>query len=149
MRVVIQRVKSSSVTIDGKIVGEIKRGLNVLFAFTQGDTEDDLEYTKEKILNLRIFEDEDGKMNKSLLDINGELLLISQFTLYGDCAKGRRPNFMKALSKDQAVMLNDKFIELFRGEVRKVKSGQFGAYMDVKIENDGPVTLIIDSKKTS
>lgn len=149
MKVVIQRVKSSSVTVNGKIIGEIKRGLNVLFAFTQGDSDEDLEYMKEKILNLRIFEDENGKMNKSLLDINGELLLISQFTLYGDCSKGRRPNFMRALSKDEAKMLYDKFIRLLRGEVKKVKSGQFGADMNVKIENDGPVTLIIDSKKTS
>lgn len=148
MRAVIQRVKSSSVEVNGNIIGKIGVGLNVLLGITQEDTEEDLRYIKDKIINLRIFEDENLKMNKSLLDINGQLLIISQFTLYGDCRKGRRPNFMKALSSNEAKNLYDKFLAMCRDEVAVVEAGEFGAYMNVQIENDGPVTLLIDSKKT-
>lgn len=148
MRAVIQRVKSSSVEVSGNIIGKIDAGLNVLLGITQEDTEEDLRYIKDKIINLRIFEDENLKMNKSLLDINGQLLIISQFTLYGDCRKGRRPNFMKALSSNEAKNLYDKFLAMCRDEVAVVEAGEFGAYMNVQIENDGPVTLLIDSKKT-
>lgn len=148
MRAVIQRVKSSSVEVNGNIIGKIGVGLNVLLGITQEDTEEDLRYIKDKIINLRIFEDENLKMNKSLLDINGQLLIISQFTLYGDCRKGRRPNFMKALSSNEAKNLYDKFLAMCRDEVAVVEAGKFGAYMNVQIENDGPVTLLIDSKKT-
>jgi D-tyrosyl-tRNA(Tyr) deacylase len=148
LRAVIQRVKSSSVEVSGNIIGKIDAGLNVLLGITQEDTEEDLRYIKDKIINLRIFEDEDLKMNKSLLDVNGQLLIISQFTLYGDCRKGRRPNFMKALSSNEAKNLYDKFLAMCRDEVAVVEAGEFGAYMNVQIENDGPVTLLIDSKKT-
>lgn len=148
LRAVIQRVKSSSVEVSGNIIGKIDAGLNVLLGITQEDTEEDLRYIKDKIINLRIFEDENLKMNKSLLDINGQLLIISQFTLYGDCRKGRRPNFMKALSSNEAKNLYDKFLAMCREEVAVVEAGEFGAYMNVQIENDGPVTLLIDSKKT-
>ncbi|WP_138206318.1 D-aminoacyl-tRNA deacylase [Haloimpatiens lingqiaonensis] len=147
MRAVVQRVKSSSVEVEGKIVGSIGMGLNVLLGVEQQDTTEDLIYLKDKILNLRIFEDENGKMNKSLLDVNGELIIVSQFTLLGDCRKGRRPNYMKALSGEDAEKFYKEFIKLCKEEVTKVQCGVFGADMKVSIENDGPVTLLIDSKK--
>lgn len=148
MRAVVQRVKSSYVKVDNKIIGQINKGLNVLLGISKEDTEEDVKYLKDKILNLRIFEDEQGKLNKSLLDINGELLIVSQFTLYGDCRKGRRPNFMQALSGNEAIKLYNEFINQCKKEVNKVETGSFGADMDVMIENDGPVTLLIESKKT-
>ena len=147
LRAVVQRVKSSSVEVNGNIIGKINKGLNVLLGITLDDTEEDLKYIKDKIINLRIFEDENSKMNKSLKDINGELLLISQFTLLGDCRRGRRPSFVKALSGDKAKILYDQFIKLCRDEVLNVQCGEFGADMNVKIENDGPVTILLDSKK--
>lgn len=147
MRAVVQRVKHSSVEVEGNIVGEINTGLNVLLGIEKDDTFEDIKYLKDKILNLRIFEDENKKMNKSLLDINGELIIVSQFTLLGDCRKGRRPNFMNALSGKEAEMFYNKFIQSCKEEVHKVECGIFGADMKVSIENDGPVTLLIDTKK--
>lgn len=147
MRAVIQRVNFSSVEVDGKIVGKIEKGLNVLLGITKDDSEEDIKYLRDKIVNLRIFEDETDKMNKSLKDVGGELLIISQFTLYGDCRKGRRPNFMSALNGEEAEKLYDEFVNQCKEEVEKVETGIFGANMKVSIENDGPVTIIIDSKK--
>lgn len=147
MRAVLQRVKSSWVKVDGKTVGKINKGINVLLGISKDDTIEDLIYLKDKIVNLRIFEDDEGKLNRSLLDVEGDLLIVSQFTLYGDCRKGRRPSFIEALSGESAVVLYNRFIEECSKLVHNVQSGQFGADMDVMIDNDGPVTLIIDSKK--
>ncbi|ERI90357.1 D-tyrosyl-tRNA(Tyr) deacylase [Clostridiales bacterium oral taxon 876 str. F0540] len=147
MRVVVQRVGSSKVIVDNNIVGSIQKGLNVLLGIEKNDTVEDVSYLKDKILNLRIFEDENGKMNKSLLEVNGELLVVSQFTLYGDCRKGRRPNFMEALSGKEAESLYNEFVNQCSQVLGKVETGIFGADMKVLIENDGPVTLLIDSKK--
>jgi D-aminoacyl-tRNA deacylase len=148
LRAVVQRVNSSSVTVDNKIEGSISKGLNVLLGICKEDTDVDAKYLCEKILNLRIFEDADGKLNKSLLEVGGELLVVSQFTLYGDCRKGRRPNFMEALSGDKSEELYELFISECKQILGKVETGVFGADMKVLIENDGPVTLLIDSKKT-
>lgn len=147
MRVVVQRVNSSKVTVEGEIVGSINKGLNLLIGISKEDTEEDLLYLKDKILNLRIFEDENDKMNLSLLDVKGEILAISQFTLYGDCRKGRRPNFMEAEGGERARTLYERFVELLRESNLKVETGEFGAHMIVDIQNDGPVTLMLDSKK--
>lgn len=147
MRVVVQRVNSSKVTVEDEIVGSINKGLNLLIGISKEDTEEDLLYLKDKILNLRIFEDENDKMNLSLLDIKGEILAISQFTLYGDCRKGRRPNFMEAEGGERARTLYERFVELLRESNLKVETGEFGAHMIVDIQNDGPVTLMLDSKK--
>jgi len=147
LRVVVQRVTSSKVTVENNVIGSINKGLNLLIGFSKEDTIDDLVYMKDKILNLRIFEDENEKMNKSVLDIKGEILAISQFTLYGDCRKGRRPNFMDAMSGEAAVGLFDNFVNMLCQSGLKIETGKFGAYMKVDIENDGPVTLLIDSKK--
>lgn len=147
MRVVVQRVNSSKVTVEDEIVGSINKGLNLLIGISKEDTEEDLLYLKDKILNLRIFEDENDKMNLSLLDIKGEILAISQFTLYGDCRKGRRPNFMEAEGGERAKTLYKRFVELLRESNLKVETGKFGAHMIVDIQNDGPVTLMLDSKK--
>ena len=148
MRAVVQRVKKSSVKVDGKIVGEIQKGFNVLIGISKEDTLDDVKFLKDKILNLRVFEDENDKMNLSLLDVKGELLLISQFTLYGDCRKGRRPNFMNALGGEDAETLYNEFVKSFENEDVKIATGVFGEDMEVEIINDGPVTLLLDSKKT-
>lgn len=147
MRAVIQKVNFSSVEVDGKVVGKIEKGFNVLLGITKDDSEEDIKYLRDKIVNLRIFEDETGKMNKSLKDVNGELLVISQFTLYGDCRRGRRPNFMNALNGEEAEKLYNEFVVQCKEEIDRVETGVFGAYMKVSIENDGPVTIIIDSKK--
>jgi len=146
MRAVVQRVKSSKVEVSGKVVSEIGFGLNVLLGICEGDTEDDIKFLKDKILNLRIF-DEDGKMNMSLLDVKGELLVVSQFTLYGDCRKGRRPNFMRALGGQQSEKLYLEFIKQCNDVLGEVKTGIFGEDMQVYIQNDGPVTLLLESKK--
>lgn len=147
MRAVVQRVTSSKVVVDDKIIGEIGKGLNILIGISKEDTEEDLLYLRDKIINLRIFEDENDKMNLSLLDVKGEILAISQFTLYGDCRKGRRPNFMEAEGGDKAKALYERFIELLKEKNIRVETGEFGAHMKVDIQNDGPVTLILDSKK--
>ena len=147
MRAVVQRVSSSKVTVDGEVTGEINKGLLVLLGVTHEDTSKDVDYIIDKVLNLRIFEDENEKMNLSLKDVNGELLVVSQFTLYGDCRKGRRPNFMEAEGGESARTLYERFVELLRESNLKVETGKFGAHMIVDIQNDGPVTLMLDSKK--
>ena len=147
MRAVVQRVKNSSVEVDGKLIGKIDKGLNVLLGISEEDKEEDIKYLVDKIVNLRIFEDEQGKMNKSLLDVEGELIVISQFTLYGDCRKGRRPNFMKALGGNEAEVVYNKFVDECRNFIEDVQTGEFGADMKVTIINDGPVTLLLESKK--
>lgn len=147
MRAVIQRVLQGSVTVDGTVVGEIKEGLVVLLGIGKEDDEKDLEYMIDKIIGLRIFQDENDKMNLSLLDVKGELLIISQFTLYGDARKGRRPNFMNALGGDDAKIFYDKFIEMMKETGLKIETGIFGAHMQVDIKNDGPVTILLDSSK--
>ena len=147
MRAVVQRVTYSNVKVDGSIVGEINKGFNVLIGISKEDTEEDMKYIKDKIINLRIFSDENDKMNLSLLDIQGELLLISQFTLYGDARKGRRPNFMNALGGEEAKSFYDKFVEIMKETGLKVETGIFGADMKVDIKNDGPVTILLDSSK--
>ncbi|HDK7175130.1 TPA: D-tyrosyl-tRNA(Tyr) deacylase [Clostridium botulinum] len=148
MRAVVQRVISSKVEVDGKVIGSIGKGLNVLLGISREDTEEDIKYLKEKIINLRIFEDENEKLNKSLLDIGGDIIIVSQFTLYGDCRKGRRPSFVEALGGEEAYTLYNKFVESIKKEVNNVATGEFGADMKVYIENDGPVTILLDSKKT-
>ncbi|MDU2489513.1 MAG: D-aminoacyl-tRNA deacylase [Clostridium celatum] len=147
MRAVVQRVTYSSVEVEGVIVGEINKGFNVLLGISKDDTEEDMKYIKDKIINLRVFSDENDKMNLSLLDIKGELLLISQFTLYGDARKGRRPNFMNALGGEEAKKFYDKFIEMMKETGLKIETGIFGADMKVDIKNDGPVTILLDSSK--
>ena len=148
MRAVVQRVSKASVKVDGNITGKIGKGLLVFLAVCDEDTNEDLVYLADKIMGLRIFEDENEKMNLSLKDVGGELLVVSQFTLYGDCRKGRRPNFMQAQSGEQANKLYEEFIELIKTSNLKVESGEFGADMKVQINNDGPVTILLDSKKT-
>lgn len=146
MRAVIQRVKKSSVSVDNKVIGEIGTGLLVLLGVAQGDTADDADYLADKIANLRIFEDENGKMNKSLIETQGEMLVVSQFTLCGDCRKGRRPSFINAARPEQANGLYEYFVKQVRGKKIAVKTGKFGAMMAVSLINDGPVTLIVESK---
>ena len=147
MRAVVQRVTYSSVEVNGEIVGEINKGFNVLLGISKEDTEEDMKYIKDKLINLRVFEDENDKMNLSLLDVKGELLIISQFTLYGDARKGRRPNFMNALGGEEAKKFYDKFIEMMKETGLKVQTGIFGADMKVDIKNDGPVTILLDSSR--
>ncbi|KON86929.1 D-tyrosyl-tRNA(Tyr) deacylase [Sporosarcina globispora] len=146
MRVVVQRSKEASVTVDGKTVGSIKKGFVLLVGVTHEDKEEDAAFLADKIANLRVFEDENGKMNLSLLDQEGEILSVSQFTLYGDCRKGRRPNFMEAAKPDQAVKIYEALNRFLEAKGLKVETGEFGAMMDVKLTNDGPVTLILESK---
>ena len=145
MRVVVQKCSNSSVSIDGEVVSKIKLGLNVLVGFTQTDTEEDLKYMVRKIVNLRIFEDENNIMNKSVLDVGGEILSISQFRLYGETKKGNRPSYVNALNGIEARPLYERFNELLNEQV-KTYSGVFGADMKVEICNLGPTTIIIDSK---
>ena len=145
MKVVVQRSKNSNVIVNGKIVGEIDKGLVVFSCFTEGDTIEDINYIVKKITNLRIFDDEDGIMNKSIIDTNGNILSISQFTLYADTKKGNRPSYIKALNGEES----SKLYNLFNEELNKIVStvtGVFGADMLVNIQNDGPITIIIDSK---
>ncbi|MFQ3542665.1 D-aminoacyl-tRNA deacylase [Halobacillus rhizosphaerae] len=147
MRAVIQRAAEASVEVDEKIVGQVQQGLVVLLGVTHDDTEDDARYLAKKIPYLRIFEDETQKMNQSLLDVGGRLLSVSQFTLYGDCRKGRRPNFMSAAKPDIANELYDRFNHMLTEEGVAVETGAFGEMMNVKLTNRGPVTLILDSKE--
>jgi D-aminoacyl-tRNA deacylase len=146
MRVVVQRSKDASVTVDGEVTGQITKGLVLLVGVTHADKEEDALFLADKISNLRIFEDTDGKMNLSLMDVGGEILSVSQFTLYGDCRKGRRPNFMDAARPEQAIQLYEAFNSMLREKGIRVETGIFGAMMDVQLINDGPVTLIVDSK---
>lgn len=145
MKIVVQRSLNSSVSIDNKIIGKIDKGLVLLVSFTHNDTLEDINYMVNKVLNLRIFDDENGIMNKSVLDVNGSILSISQFTLYGDCAKGNRPSYINALNGKEAVRLYDTFNNELKKHV-KVETGQFGADMLVRINNDGPVTILLESR---
>ncbi|MCE0451797.1 MULTISPECIES: D-aminoacyl-tRNA deacylase [Brevibacillus] len=145
MRVVVQRTREASVTVAGEIVGQIDYGLMLLVGITHDDTEKEVEFVTDKIANLRIFEDEEGKMNFSVLDKGGQILSVSQFTLYGDCRKGRRPNFMAAARPEQAEPLYELFNAKLREKGLHVETGRFGAMMDVRLLNDGPVTLIVES----
>ena len=147
MRVVIQRAGYASVTIDGNMKSRIGKGLMILVGFENEDTENDLEWMTKKVLNLRIFDDENGVMNRSVIDINGEILLISQFTLHALTAKGNRPSYIKAARPEKAIPLYEKFIKLLESGLNKeIGTGTFGADMKVELMNDGPVTICIDSK---
>lgn len=147
MRVVIQRVKNASVEIDGNVNGKINTGFLVLLGIASTDTKQDVDYLVKKVVNLRVFSDENDKMNLSLRDVNGELLVISQFTLYGNCREGNRPSFIEAAKPDVAIPLYEYFVEECRKQISVVETGVFGADMKVSLLNDGPVTIIIESKK--
>lgn len=148
MKAVIQRVKYATVKVDGKLIGECKQGFMILLGVVDSDTQQDADKLIKKIPVLRIFEDENGKMNKSLLDINGELLVISQFTLAADCSHGRRPSFTAAAPPDEANRLYEYFVSGIKSSgVSSVQTGEFGADMAVELLNDGPVTIILDSKE--
>jgi len=147
MRAVIQRVKKAFVSVHDNIIGQIEKGLVVFLGVAEGDTMDDVNYMAEKIVGLRVFEDEAGKMNKSLQDVDGALLVISQFTLLGDVRKGRRPSFIQAANPDEAKKLYEALIEICKNKVKIVEKGQFQADMLVTVLNDGPVTILLDSKK--
>lgn len=146
MRAVVQRVAAAAVTVGGEVVGSIGKGLVVFLAVGCDDREADLEWMVDKVVHLRCFEDEQGKMNRSLLETRGEVLCISQFTLYGDCRRGRRPSFEGAAPPDLAKELYRKFVDRMREKGVKIEAGRFGARMRVSCENDGPVTLILDSR---
>ena len=145
MRAVLQRVSRARVTVDGETTGEIGMGILVLLGVGKDDGEADAVHLVDKIVNLRIFDDENGKMNLSVLDINGELLVVSQFTLYGDTRKGRRPSYIDAASPDQADRLYNFFVSESAKRVSKVATGRFQAMMDVELVNNGPVTILLDS----
>ncbi|MGJ0848008.1 D-tyrosyl-tRNA(Tyr) deacylase [Tissierella praeacuta DSM 18095] len=147
MRAVVQRVSEATVRVDNKVAGEIGKGLLVFLGIGEGDTEKDLEYLVDKVLGLRIFQDENDKMNLSLLDINGEILVISQFTLYGDVRKGKRPSFTDSAHPDIAERMYLEFIDKCKTKEIKTEKGIFGADMKVSLVNDGPVTILLDSKK--
>ena len=147
MRAVVQRVASSRVTVDERVTGEVKKGLLVLLGVTHDDTSKYVDYMVDKVTNLRIFEDENDKMNLSLKDIGGEVMAVSQFTLYGDARKGRRPSFSDAARPDVANPLYEEFVEKLRAQGITVGTGEFGAHMMVELTNDGPVTILLESKK--
>ena len=147
MRAVIQRVSRAKVSVDGEIVGKLGRGILILLGVSAKDTENEADYVLNKTLNLRIFEDADEKMNLSLLDTGGELLVVSQFTLYGDTRKGRRPSFIEAAAPSEANRLYEYFGREARKQIKKVETGKFQAMMNVELVNDGPVTILIDSDK--
>lgn len=147
MRSVIQRVRRASVTVQGETVGQIAAGLLVLLAVGQEDRAADLTWMADKLVGLRIFEDEEGKMNRSVLDVGGEILVVSQFTLYGDCRKGKRPSFSSAAAPEKAKELFEQSVEAIRSYGLKVETGVFQAEMDVELINDGPVTILLDSEK--
>lgn len=148
MRAVVQRVKDATVTIHGATIARIGRGLLALVAIAREDTRQDLEWMAKKIVELRVFDDNEGKLNLSLLDIQGELLLVSQFTLYGDCRKGRRPSYINAAAPAEAEKLYEEFVQIVRQRIPDSQSGQFQAMMDVSLTNSGPVTLLLDSRRT-
>jgi D-tyrosyl-tRNA(Tyr) deacylase len=144
MRALVQRVKQSSVSVDGEVVGAIGPGLMILLGVKEGDTEEEAHWLAPKVANLRIFPDDEGKLNCSVLDMGGEALVVSQFTLYADCRKGRRPSFVAAACPEVAELLVDKFVEALRAEGLHVETGIFQAEMLVEIHNDGPVTVIVE-----
>jgi D-tyrosyl-tRNA(Tyr) deacylase len=145
VRVVLQRVREANVSIDGRVVAEIGLGQLLLVGFKEGDTTDQTEWMADKVVGLRIFQDGDGKMNRTLADVGGSILVVSQFTLYGDVRKGRRPSFIGAAPPETAISLYDHFVELLEArQPGRVVTGEFGAMMEVGLTNDGPVTLVID-----
>jgi len=144
MRVVLQRVSRSSVTIDGRIAGAIGRGFCLLVGFTHGDTRVQVDWMAEKVAGLRLFTDSEGRLNRALGEVGGALLVVSQFTLYGDTLKGRRPSFIAAARAEEAIPLYERFLSRLRERGLTVAAGEFGADMQVEIHNDGPVTLILD-----
>ena len=146
MRAVVQKVTSSKVTVDEEVVGQIGSGLLVLLGVTHDDTSKDVDYMIDKITNLRIFEDENGKMNLSLKDVGGEILAVSQFTLYGDCRRGRRPSFSDAARPEVANPLYEEFVKKVKDQGINVGTGKFGAHMMVSYVNDGPETFVLDSR---
>ena len=147
MRVVVQRVSQSNVKVSGEIIGEINEGLMVLVSFVDEDNDTDLGWMTKKIINLRIFNDDEGKMNRSVQDIGGDILLISQFTLHGSTKKGNRPSFIKAAKPDFANVMYERFIKVLEQSlVKEIQTGEFGGDMKVSLVNDGPTTIIIDSK---
>ena len=146
MRTVVQRVSSASVTVDGNVIGKINKGFLVLLGIKSTDTKQDVDYMVKKVINLRIFRDENDKMNLSLKDVNGELLIVSQFTLYGDASRGNRPSFIEAGKPDIAIPLYEYFISECKKQISVVQTGKFGADMKVELLNDGPVTIIMESK---
>ena len=147
MRAVVQKVSSSKVTVDEEVIGQINHGLLVLLGVTHDDTSKDVDYMVDKVTNLRIFEDENEKMNLSLKDVGGEILAVSQFTLYGDARKGRRPSFSDAARPEVANPLYEEFVEKIKSQGINVGTGKFGAHMMVDLTNDGPVTILLDSFK--
>ena len=144
MRVLLQRVNEASVTVDGRVVGSIGRGFCLLVGFTHDDVPERINWMAEKIAGLRLFSDAEGKMNLSLGEVGGEVLVVSQFTLYGDAAKGRRPSFIDAARPEVAIPLYDRFLATLENHDLKVRSGKFGAMMIVSLQNDGPVTLMLE-----
>jgi D-tyrosyl-tRNA(Tyr) deacylase len=148
VRAVVQRVSRASVTVDGGITGEIGKGLLVLLGVSVNDKEADADYLVDKIVNLRIFEDAEGKMNNSLLDTDGGMLVVSQFTLYGDTRRGRRPSYINAARPDEANRLYEYLVSQASKQITNIQTGVFQAMMDVELVNDGPVTIILDSEKT-
>lgn len=147
MRGVVQRVKHASVSVDSRVIGEIGHGIMLLLGVEENDDEKDLDYMSDKVVNLRIFEDNEGKMNKSLAEVGGSLLVVSQFTLHGDARKGRRPSFIAAARPEKAIPLYERFIQNMKDKGINTETGEFGAEMEVLICNDGPVTILLDSKK--
>jgi D-aminoacyl-tRNA deacylase len=146
VRIVIQRVKEASVTADDQVIGAIGKGALVFFAVQKGDSSVKTLWLAQKLTHLRMFSDHEGKMNLSLKDIKGEVLIVSQFTLYGNCIEGRRPDFIEAASPDVARPIYEKFVQEVKKDIEKVQTGRFGAYMEISLINDGPVTFIIDTK---
>ncbi len=144
MRVVLQRVSNARVSVAARVTGRIGRGLLLLAGFTAADSEDSVSWMADKVLGLRIFPDEQGKMNRSVAEVDGELLVVSQFTLYGDTRKGRRPSFIEAAPPEIAIPLYERFVALLRASGLRVETGEFRAMMDVELVNDGPVTLILE-----
>ncbi|MGN1412495.1 MAG: D-aminoacyl-tRNA deacylase [Oscillospiraceae bacterium] len=144
MKTVIQRVTHASVTVNNKTIGKIEKGFLILFGAGQGDTDKDAQKLADKIMGLRIFPDDNDKINLSLKDVDGEVLIVSQFTLYADCKKGNRPSFVKSCEPNEANRLYEYFVNLFRGKVKNVQTGEFGADMKVELLNDGPFTIIIE-----
>lgn len=147
MRAVVQRVSRAKVTVDGEVTGEIGKGFLVLLGVAEGDSAEDARYMAQKIAGLRVFEDPEGKMNLGLTDVGGEMLVVSQFTLLGDCRKGRRPSFIAAARPETANALYQEFVKAVEGQGINVGTGRFQVHMDVELVNDGPVTLLLDSGK--
>jgi D-aminoacyl-tRNA deacylase len=144
MRVVLQRVSSASVRVEERVTGRIGAGLLLLAGFREDDGEETLQWVADKVLGLRIFPDGEGKMNRSVEEIGGDLLVVSQFTLYGDARKGRRPSFVEAARPETAIPLYERFVDILRASGRRVQTGEFGAMMQVELTNEGPVTLVIE-----